>query len=130
MFGLSGLISGLLGVQHRHDTVQITADSLVGWQDFRRPTGARTARQPHSHLFWVRHHHSTSDASVVALDGGPQESSPSDAASATVGTVTLATAGALAILYKPNESSSKWPRCGPFRVATLAVEPPERPPRA
>lgn len=130
VFGLSGLITELLGVQHRHEKVQIVADSLVGWQDFRRATGAKPVSQQHSHLFWKRHHHSTSDASVVALDGGPQESSSGEAASISVGTVTLGTAGSLAIIYKPNESSSGWPCCGPYRVTTLAVEPPERPPKA
>lgn len=130
VYGLSGLITELLGAKHGHEQVPATSDGLLGWQDFRRVTASAPAPHAHSHQFWKRHHHSTSDASVIALAGAAQDLSSGDAATVSASSGTLGMACSIAIISRPDDASSAWPRHGPDRVTTLAVEPPERPPKA
>lgn len=130
VYGLSGALIELTGPSHHHRSASLAADSLAGWQDFRRvDSGVALAHEPHDHKSSSRHHHSLADETVVALDEQAQQSTSGP--NSTLVATYLATATPLLVsLVGQGQASAVWPRCGPERVTTMPVAPLERPPRA
>jgi hypothetical protein len=156
VYGGSGVLLHLLGAPHRHQAVE-TVDESAPLVDtlLARVLGestmelvaqfkARTAfvsphkvhrhtpgTPEHSHGLFERHHHDAGDDSVVALGAlTPGGDLSGDAASAAVGSATLALGLTGSFVFPVQKSvAGPWPVAhdGPWR--DLKHVPPERPPR-
>jgi hypothetical protein len=131
VYGLSGTLLDLLGSHHRHRQADRVAASMDDWQDFRRSDAVHVEPQPHSHFSWQRHHHDRSDASVVALDEAAHDASNEEtASSATVASAMWTTVWNAIEIHAPSGVWVAWPGDRAARVATLAVDPLDRPPNS
>jgi hypothetical protein len=90
------------------------------------PPAQAAPRQPsHSHSAFERHHHAADDASVLALDDGPDDGSrPGNVTAPGDAPPPCWLAAVRADL------SHAWLQSRALRVARWAAAPPERPPRA
>ena len=131
VYGLSGTLLELLGSHHRHQQADRVATAMDGWQDFRRSATVHVEPQPHGHLLWQRHQHDRFDASVIYLDGPAQNASTEDTTSAATVASALWTALWSAIeIHVPPGVWVPWPGDRSARVATVSVEPLDRPPNS
>jgi len=129
--GVATLLVGLLGASHQHSRVTRVEQISPGLQDVRRfAYDVRAAAPAHSHSLWLRHHHSTADATVTALDDTAQDPA-SDGAGTSAAQLTLCTPGACATsVAAAGATGTTWPGYLGQPWDGPAAIPLDRPPKA
>ena len=128
---LSSAMIEMLGASHFHREAFSAASAMDGWQDFRRPRVQGGVRPVHSHLLLQRHHHTSGDETVVALDRDGSEALSGETASSPAAPIWLMFASAGCIeLQAPALTLTPWPQFGPRPIKNWDSQPLERPPRA
>ena len=129
--GVATLLVGLLGASHQHSRVTRVEPTPPGLQDVRRLAyEVRAAAPAHSHSLWLRHHHSTADDTVIALDDTAQDPA-SDGAVANAPQLTLCTQGACAnSVAAAGATGAAWPGFLGQPWDGPAAIPLDRPPKA
>ncbi len=129
--GIASVAAGLLGTSHVHRTAPVADVADVSLQDFRRQSDNVVGfAEPHRHSVWQRHHHASVDPTVVALEGDAQESSSNEGASSWVSLFAICPVASGLCVPALAEGPRRWPGAGASAIATMAVIPLERPPKA
>ena len=129
--GVASLLVGLFGASHQHPQVAQVEPRSPELRDFRRLAyGVQAATPAHGHSLWLRHHHSTADPTVVALDASAQDPA-GDAAGSSAAQLVLCTPGACSTcVAAAGATGGEWPDYRGQAWDGPAAAPLERPPKA
>lgn len=114
LFGLSGLVSAILGPVHYHASAVPAATDLgpmAGWRDFRRTEHvADSTFHVHDHSKLGRHHHDATDASLIVVGATEHDDGAEGTASGATSIVVLAaTTDEVSVVVRPQLAADvKW----------------------